>query len=247
MSAATASGESPAGGERGTDEVRVFGRRRADRRLQSVNGMSQGHERCLEPGCGRQDALRCAYVDKRGRRCGTTWCAEHGRVVEALSYCRRHASTLVALGNREDVAGLPDLDNRAPSLVGHLGDELDGFMRETLARNAPAGSMVVTEPVRLIVTPGGRTRRWAKTWKLTDHRGIISRVQVEVDESEDPRVAARVDSELIGSGVPPWIEHRLKGDAVDDLTAVRERRNFTGSMARSIELVLTHQEAPLRY
>ena len=110
------------------------------------------------------------------------------------------------------------------------------------ARTAPAGSTVVTDPVRLILTPGGHTRRWAKTWKLADHRGVINRVSVEVDESEDPQVAARVDMELIGSGVPPWIEHRLRGETVDATTAERERRGFAGSMARSIELVLTHQE-----
>lgn len=201
-----------------------------------------GHERCTQPGCERDDAARCSYVDKRSRRCPTSWCAEHGRQLDGLAYCRRHASTLVALGNQELVAGLPDIENRAPSLAGFVGADVDGFVREIFARSAPAGSTVVTDPVRLILTPGGHTRRWAKTWKLADHRGVISRVAIEVDEAEDPRVAARVDAELIGSGVPPWIEHRLRGESVDDTTAERERRGFAGSMARSIELVLTHQE-----
>ncbi|MHB8717478.1 MAG: hypothetical protein ACYDAC_01105 [Candidatus Dormibacteria bacterium] len=206
-----------------------------------------GREACREPGCGRHDGTRCSYVDKRNRHCATTWCGEHARLVDGRSYCRRHASTLLALGREENVAGLPDLENRAPSLVGHVGDDLDGFVRELFARQAPPACRIVTDPVRLVLTPGGRTRRWAKTWKLADHRGIVSRVSIEVDEAEDPRVAARVDTELIGSGVPPWIEHRRRGETVDVVTAERERRGFAASMARSIELVLTHQEALPRY
>jgi hypothetical protein len=75
------------------------------------------------------------------------------------------------------------------------------------------------------------------------HRNeIVSRASVEVDEAADCDVAARVDNELIGHGVPPWIEHRLAGHHVDAAVDATERREFATAMVRSIELVVTGQE-----
>ena len=223
----------------------MLGRRRNAQEAGSA--AAAGHAKCSEPGCSRADAARCSYVDKRARRCPTAWCDAHGQAFRGKPYCRRHASTMIALQSDEDIAGFPDLDNRAPSLVGHLGEDLDASVRELFVRIAPAGATVVTDPVRLVLTPGGHTRRWAKTWKLVDHRSVINRVSVEVDESDDPLVSARVDAELIGSGVPPWIQDRLEGRHVDAASSATQRREFAGAMARSIELILTHQEAVPRY
>jgi hypothetical protein len=148
-----------------------------------------------------------------------------------------------AIGGDEAVAGLPDLDNRAPSLVGWVGGELDAPIRELFMRIAPpGGATLVADPVRLVLTPGGRARRWSKAWKLVDNTSVLSRVSIEVDELDDGQVCARVDTELIGQGVPPWIAHRRAGDQVDPATAATERRDFAAAMARSIELVVTHQE-----
>ncbi|MBJ7608392.1 MAG: hypothetical protein JF887_03025 [Candidatus Dormibacteraeota bacterium] len=149
---------------------------------------------------------------------------------------------MTALDGAEPVAGLPDLDNRAPSLVGWIGRDLDAPIRELFLRIAPTGGVVVADPVRLLLTPGGGTRRWAKTWKIVDDTAILNRVAIEVDESDDSSVCARVDTELIGQGVPPWIEHRRAGEQVDAATDASERRAFSGAMARSIELVVTRQE-----
>jgi hypothetical protein len=164
-----------------------------------------------------------------------------------MPFCRRHASTMTALDGAEAVAGLPDLDNRAPSLVGWVSRDLDAAIRDVLRRAAPDGSAdVITDPVRLVLTPGGRSRRWAKAWKILDDTSVVSRVSIEVDEHDDCEVCARVDTELIGSGVPPWIEHRRAGVTVDAATDAAERREFTAAMARSIELVVTRQELPPR-
>lgn len=206
-----------------------------------------GHEHCSGGGCRRRDAARCSYVDKRSRSCPTSWCSDHQSMVDDAVYCRRHASTMTALESTEAVAGLPDLDNRAPSLVGYVARDLDEPVRQLFARIAPAGATLVTDPVRLVLTPGGHTRRWAKTWKLLDHASILNRVSVEVDESDDPMVSARVDTELIGAGVPPWIENRLAGRSVDAAAAATQRREFAGAMARSIELIVTRQEVLPRY
>ena len=167
--------------------------------------------------------------------------------VGGLPFCRRHASTLIALDGAEAIAGLPDLDNRAPSLVGWMGRELDGSIREVLHRVAPnENAAVVIDPVRLLLTPGGGPRRWAKAWKILDDASVINRVSVEVDEHDDSEVSARVDADLIGRGVPPWIERRRTGVAVDAATDALERRQFTAAMARSIELVVTRQEVATR-
>lgn len=202
-------------------------------------------EPCTAAGCRRHDGMRCGYVDKRARACPTAWCPEHVVDVAGVAFCRRHASTMTAIEGSEMVAGLPDLDNRAPSLAGWIGRELDEPIRELFARIAPLpAATLVAEPVQLVLTPGGNTRRWAKTWKMIHRNEIVSRVSVEVDELDDTQVSARVDTELIGQGVPPWIEHRLAGHRVAADVDAAERRQFAASMARSIELVVTGQEAP---
>ncbi len=217
--------------------------RRRSKGAQADRPAAAAHERCSATACRRRDGTACGYVDKRSRSCPTAWCPDHAFPVAGRVYCRRHASTMTAIAGSETVAGLPDLDNRAPSLVGCVGRELDGPIRELFVRVAPtSGATLVTDPVRLVLAPGGNTRRWAKTWKMLDHASVLNRVSIEVDEREDSRVSARVDTELIGEGVPPWIGERLAGREVDDATAAEQRRQFAMAMARSIELVVTRQE-----
>ena len=212
----------------------------------ALSPFHQGRVRCQASGC-RRDGEPCSYVDKRGRSCPTSWCLDHKVPVGGLPFCRRHASTLVALDGAEAIAGLPDLDNRAPSLVGWIGRELDASIRDLLHRVAPNDDVaVITDPVRLLLSPGGDTRRWAKAWKILDDTSVVSRVSVEVDEQDDGEVCARVDTDLIGRGVPPWIEHRRAGVEVDAATYAVERHEFTAAIARSIELVVTRQEVATR-
>ncbi|HWF57129.1 MAG TPA: hypothetical protein VG520_02115 [Candidatus Dormibacteraeota bacterium] len=207
-----------------------------------------GNERCAQQGCRRRHATRCSYVDKRSRQCPTAWCPDHLVAVAGVAFCRRHASTVTAIEGSEVIAGLPDLDNRAPSLVGWMGHQLDAPIHELFARLAPGSTAsLVVDPVTLILTPDGNTRRWAKTWKMVDRVAVLNRVSIDVDEGDDCQVSARVDSELIGRGMPPWIEHRQAGQRVDAATDARERRDFTVAMARSIELVVSGEEVPPRH
>ena len=204
-----------------------------------------GNERCAVDGCRRLDGVQCSYIDKRSRRCPTAWCPNHVADVAGFPYCRRHASTMTAIEGVEVVAGLPDLENRAPSLVGWIARDLDAPIRELLTKLAePAGASLVTDPVRLVITPGGSTRRWAKTWKVLDSTAVLNRVSIEVDEVDDCHVSARVDSELIGRGMPPWIGNRQAGKQLDPAADATERAEFAAAMARSIELVVTGQEVP---
>jgi len=54
---------------------------------------------------------------------------------------------------------------------------------------------------------------------------------------------AHVDTELIGQGVPPWIERRRQGVSVSALVDAEQRRSFYDAIACSIELVVTEREA----
>jgi hypothetical protein len=221
----------------------VFGRRRrSGERLAA----SASRERCAATGCRRREATRCAYVDKRSRQCPTAWCVEHGQEVEGRLFCRRHASTVTAMASEEKVSVLPDLDNRAPSLVGCVADDLDAGVRELLLRSAPAGTTVVSDPVRLVVTPGTTVRRWSKTWRLLDHSSVLNRIAIGVEEG-GTAVSARVDTDLIGGGVPPWISARLAGHGLTEAEVAAQRREFAAALARSIELVLSRSEVLPRY
>lgn len=218
-------------------------RRRPQPQQGDLAPVAAGRERCAADGCRRRDGRLCSYVDKRSRQCPTAWCPFHMVSVAGGAFCRRHASTMTAIEGSEVVAGLPDIDNRAPSLVGWVVRELDSRIRELLARvAADSNATLIADPVTMTLTPGGNTRTWAKTWKMVDGSAVRTRVTIEVDEGDDCQVGARVDSELIGRGVPPWIEHRRAGRHVDAATDTAQRREFAMAMARSIELVVTGQE-----
>ncbi|MDQ2961266.1 MAG: hypothetical protein M3R48_09520, partial [Candidatus Dormibacteraeota bacterium] len=187
-----------------------------------------------------------AYVDKRSRRCATAWCVEHGREVGDQVFCRRHASTVAAMTSADMVYVFPDLDNRAPSLVGLVAGDIDAVVRELLLRSAPGGTTVVSDPVRLVVTPGTTVRRWSKSWRLLDHISALRRASIGVDEG-GAAVSAWVDTDLIGGGVPPWISARVAGRTVTEAEVATQRREFAAGLERSIELVLTRSEVLPRH
>src|SRR5438105_7619744 len=89
---------------------------------------------CTERGCTAVTGLECEYVDRRSRRCRTAWCPVHRLVVRDRVYCRRHAGVVEAVptGVLDAQTPLPDLDNRAPSLVNWVTNEVDGEVRRLL-------------------------------------------------------------------------------------------------------------------
>lgn len=165
--------------------------------------------KCNAQGC-IQAASQCSYVDRRGIRCQTAWCWDHGSSADGEPYCRRHAATIQSVGE-QTVSGYPEVDNRAASLVGWIGRAIDGDICNALQSIAPEASQLHTDFVRLNIVSRpmvGRSRRWSRTWKLLDHTGILCTVSVEADESEPDEVWARVDGVSVGHGVPPWISLR---------------------------------------
>lgn len=201
-----------------------------------------GRVRCTEQGCTQPVAIRCAYADRRQHVCGTTWCIRHGAMFHDDEYCRRHAGTVAALSNGFYQLGLPDLENRAPSLVGWMSQELDGPIRDALRAASPNPDVtVVADPVRLITAGTGLPRCWGRAWKLVDHLGVVHQVSIEVEEETQGVVGVRIDNDLIGRSTPPWIAHRATaGEEASDAAA--SRRAFNLALARSVEVFLSREE-----
>ncbi len=183
---------------------------------------------CSEPGCDGPDRVICEYRDRRGTPCPTAWCPQHIVTVGTSHVCRRHARVVQVLTPVEFRPEFPppDLNNRAPSLASFLGDGLDQRMRGLLDELChPAnGEHVGTEALNL-VTSLNLGRRWAQGWKLFDNTGPLIRIDVEVDERDDPECAIRLNSRVVLRCVPPWIEERLAGAparAADDMEQRRQ-------------------------
>jgi hypothetical protein len=212
--------------------------------LRSALRRPSGRERCTQPGCARRVTIRCAYADRRQRVCDTTWCIQHGAIFDDTAYCRRHAGTVAALSNGFYQMALPELDNRAPSLVGWVSEELDAPIRAALEAAARSrDTALVTDPVRLTYSPGIAPQRcWSRTWKLVDHLGVVRQVSIEVEEESQDLVALRIDNDLIGRSMPPWIERRQKVAVVSPDEDAASRNAFNLAFARSVQAFLGRDE-----
>jgi len=62
--------------------------------------------------------------------------------IEGRVYCRRHAGVVSALPSLDSslAVSLPDLDNRAPSLVGWVSRQIDGDIWRLLLKELTSGS-----------------------------------------------------------------------------------------------------------
>ena len=101
---------------------------------------------CSAPGCSNDTAVPCGYRDRRGRLCRATFCPDHGVTIGGVFYCRRHAGTVQAIGElAADPNGLPDLEDRTPSLVNWISRELDHHIRGLLEGAAREGETVVVD------------------------------------------------------------------------------------------------------
>jgi hypothetical protein len=202
-----------------------------------------GRERCMQPGCIRVVSIRCGYADRRGRVCATTWCLDHGAIFDDTAYCRRHAGTVAALSNGFYQLALPDLENRAPSLVGWISGELDAPIRAALRASARSRhATLVADPVRLTYSIGDKHRCWSRAWKLVDHLGVVRQVSIEVEEQAQDVVALRVDNDLIGRSTPPWIARRRSAAVASPDDDVASRNAFNLALARSVETFLGRDE-----
>ena len=150
--------------------------------------------------------------------------------IEDRVYCRRHAGVVSALPSLDNslAVSLPDLDNRAPSLVGWVSRQIDGDVWRLLLKELSSGSggQLVADPVTLIFVGIGRQRAWERAWRLDSHVGIAHRVSIVVEESDDTVVTVKVGGNAVEQVVPPWILHRVRGETVPADEDRKEREEF---------------------
>ena len=190
---------------------------------------------CSQTGCGSVTAQYCAYRDRRGRACPAAFCPAHSVAFSGIAYCRRHASTVQAIGElAKDPNGFPDLNDRAPSLVNWIARDLDEAVRKLLGRTVHNGeSVIVDESVRLAHDPA-RKARWERSWRIVEHTGLVLKVTVHVSEDNDSLVHVKVGTEMVADGVPPWIARRREGQEVEAAIDVSQRQLFYNFLEENI-------------
>jgi hypothetical protein len=179
---------------------------------------------CKVAGCSNDTAQPCAYRDGRGRSCRAVCCPDHGTSSGGRFYCRRHAGVVRAVGDQQTPqGGLPDVDNRAASLVNWVARDLDTNVRRLLSGAAKTGESVIADETVHVARDFNRKARWEQSWRLVDHTGVILKVTIQVLEENDSLVRVHVGSGVIADGVPPWIAHRTEDSDVATDTAQRQR------------------------
>jgi hypothetical protein len=182
---------------------------------------------CNARGCERDTALPCSYRDRRGHACDSAFCEEHATLVGGLPYCRRHGSTIKALGrSANDPMTHPDVGNRAPSLVNWVAGDLDSPVRDILANLAHSGERVLSDQEVTLVHDQSRRPRWERSWRLVDHTGVIVKITCVVTDDDDAVVRVRVGSDEVVRAVPPWIERRRRGLQTTEEVDSSQRRIF---------------------
>ena len=201
-----------------------------------------GTEACTEQDCAKRSGVRCTYVDRRGRMCTTAWCADHRSLVEGAVYCRRHASTMTALGGRAVVPNaLPDVDFRGASLVQWVGSDLDPGIRELLKAHSSPGDTLIADTVVAGINDRDNGRRWERGWRLLANTGIKLKVTVHVREEDDATVHIQINGIPVLQGIPPWISRRRKGLDVSDEVDAAERGLFYSFLNEKMAFAATHQ------
>ncbi|MBV8302110.1 MAG: hypothetical protein JOY68_09345 [Candidatus Dormibacteraeota bacterium] len=205
----------------------------------------EGTYPCTSAGCTAVTGLPCEYVDRRDRHCRTAWCPLHRVIVEQHVYCRRHAGIIAALPSGETVTlpPLPDLENRAPSLAGWMGKQLDPDVWEIMLRELEqeAGGQLVSDPVSLVFVGIDRQRAWERAWTLALQNGDRRRVSVVVEEIADEEVVVKVGPNVVDRLIPPWILHRRQGEQVAEEQDTSEREAFNQRVLDAMERGLARE------
>lgn len=205
----------------------------------------EGALRCTEVGCAAATGVACEYVDRRSRACRTAWCPAHRVLVEDHVYCRRHAGVVSALpaADSSQVVPLPDLENRAPSLVGWVSRQIDADVWRLLLGelDEQTGGQLIADPVMLVFTGLERSRAWERAWKLLTHTGLTLRVSLVVEEGADEEVIVKVGTRVAARVVPPWITHRKRGEQIGAEQDTRERAAFNQQLMQAVEQEVRRQ------
>lgn len=205
----------------------------------------EGAAPCSEPGCHATTALGCEYVDRRARSCSTSWCPQHRAVTDAHVYCRRHAGVINALPLNDTslTMPLPDLENRAPSLVAWVARQIDSDAWRLMLREleVAGGGQLIADPVTLVFVGVERARAWERAWKLATHDGVKRRVSILVAEADDAEIEVKVGSNVVTTVMPPWIRHRVARETVSDQQDAEERQAFNEGVLEAMRIGLERE------
>lgn len=192
-------------------------------------------DHCQERNCAAAPAVHCAYVDSRGKICGTSWCSRHARRIGEGHYCRRHASTVAALGAKSnDPRALPPVGHRGASLVNWICTEGHDALSGAVTKGAQPGEVVFEDRTVNVVRTAAGSRQWERGWRLGDRNGITTKVVVAVDEGDDATVYLKLNAQVLAQGVPPWITRRRQGQVVPAAIDAEDRRQFYSFLERFI-------------
>jgi hypothetical protein len=145
---------------------------------------------------------------------------------------------MAALARSPDRDHLPDIDNRAPSLVAWVGDGIDDGVRRLLSEVVwhDMNEQIVVEPLRHVFSGVEREHRWERTWKLVSHTGVRLRVSIAVLEGRDTVMLLRVGERDVTEVVPPWIEQRMLGIELPAEADREQRQMFYDDLLRRISV-----------
>ena len=158
-------------------------------------------------------------------------------------YCRRHAGLVSALPRGAGSTPLPDLENRAPSLVSWVARELDADIRGLLLKqiDLERGGQLIADPVYLVFIGPERLRAWERSWKLATHTGASFRVALQVAEEADAEVAVKIGANVLDRVVPPWIVQRQRGGTITPAADNERRAVFRQRILDVISAGLQHE------
>jgi hypothetical protein len=199
---------------------------------------------CAERGCSSSTAITCAYRDRRGQKCTTAFCPEHRSMVGGVVYCRRHASTITALGAGASARSLPEVENRGASLVDWMANAISDGVVAMLEKTARASEKVKTEEEVTVIFDAQRRRRWERSWKLIESTGVSLKVSLQVAaDADDALVDARVGTYVVARGVPPWVTRRRAGVEVTSQVDAEQRELFAQFFLNHIASEMKQQRA----
>lgn len=140
-----------------------------------------------------------------------------------------------ALGAKARVrAGLPDIDNRGPSLVQHVGSALDEGIRTRLRVAALPTEQVIADADVTKAFNADRSSRWERSWRLVDDTGVVAKITLFVTEEAPDTLAVRLGSRIAFRDVPPWISRRARGERLSEMQDEEARRQFYAELEATI-------------
>jgi len=182
---------------------------------------------CRDGACTAAASVLCGYVDGHGRACGTRWCSRHSQKVGEEWYCRRHANTILALGGKgANPRTLPPVDHRGAALVSWVFTEGYPILNHAVVSSLKPGEVVFEDHSVNVSQGRDGARRWERGWRIGDREGVVGKVTLRVEESDDALVSLVSGDRVVAVGIPPWIARRRENQEATPAEDAEDRRHF---------------------